>query len=118
MYALLFEPYPGVRRLFAADVRPQAAMLRTAMQATLEHLGDRDWLSTALGALGAQHAAWGVTEPMYDAFEECMLAAMCELTGEGWTPALAEDWSATFGDVRDLMLAGAARVPPGDGPRA
>jgi hemoglobin-like flavoprotein len=116
-YELLFERYPDVRHLFATDLREQAAMLRTALRATLEHLGDPEWLSTALGALGAQHAAWGVTAPMYDAFEECMLAAMAELSHDGWTPALAAEWSATFHEVRDLMLAGAAQEPPAqDGP--
>jgi hemoglobin-like flavoprotein len=110
-YELLFERYPEVRHLFATDLREQAAMLRTALQTTLEHLGDPGWLQSALGALGAQHASWGVTPAMYDAFEECMLAAMDELSGESWTSALAAEWSATFHEVRDLMLAGADPEP-------
>ncbi|GAA1514968.1 globin domain-containing protein [Nocardioides humi] len=106
-YDLLFERHPAVRPMFSADVRPQAAMLRTAVVAVLEHLDDPHWLTTTLGELGARHAGWGVTPPMYDAVAECMVAAMAELGGDAWTEAMTEAWSEALTAVAGLMLQGA-----------
>lgn len=105
-YEILFERYPQVRPMFGADVGPQAAMLRTSVVAVLDHLDDEAWLTGTLGSLGAKHAAWGVTEPMYDAVAECMLAAMSELAGDAWTPAMAQAWTEALTAVAGLMLAG------------
>ncbi|WP_121257147.1 globin domain-containing protein [Nocardioides ferulae] len=105
-YAILFERYPQVRPMFGADTGPQAAMLRSAIVAVLEHLEDADWLSDTLGRLGAKHAAYGVTAPMYDAVAECMLAAMAELGGDAWTPQMSMAWAEALGAVAGLMLAG------------
>lgn len=118
-YQLLFERYPEVRPLFAADIDPQARRLRTALRSVLEHVGEPEWLVTTLGALGAQHAQWGVTPQMYDAFGECMVEAMREIGGADWTEGLAAAWTETFAEVRDLMLAGAeaaARATEDDEP--
>jgi hemoglobin-like flavoprotein len=105
-YEILFERYPQVRPMFGADIGPQAAMLRTAVVAVLEHLEDETWLTETLGTLGARHAAWGVTEPMYAAVAECMLAALSELAGDAWTPAMTEAWAEALTAVAGLMLAG------------
>ena len=105
-YAILFERYPQVRPMFGADTGPQATMLRSAIVAVLEHLDDAEWLSGTLGTLGARHAAYGVTAPMYDAVAECMLAAMAELGGEAWTPQMSMAWAEALGAVAGLMLEG------------
>jgi hemoglobin-like flavoprotein len=105
-YAILFERYPAVRPMFGADTGPQAAMLRGAIIAVLDHLDDAAWLSDTLGGLGAKHADWGVTAPMYAAVAECMLAAMEELGGSAWTPAMTAAWLEALNAVAGLMLAG------------
>lgn len=107
-YDLLFERHPEVRPMFSADVRPQAGMLRTAVVAVVEHLDDPAWLASTLGELGARHATWGVTPPMYDAVAECMVAAMAELAGDPWTPEMGAAWSEALAAVAGLMLQGAA----------
>jgi len=105
-YEILFERYPAVRPMFSADVRPQAAMLRTAVLAVLEHLDDPEWLTRTLGKLGAKHATYGATPEMFDAVAECMVAAMAELGGDAWTPAMTDAWTEALGTVASLMLAG------------
>lgn len=105
-YELLFERHPAVRPMFSSDVRPQAAMLRGAIIAVLDHLDDAEWLTTTLGALGAKHAEYGATAPMYDAVAECMLAAMAERGGDAWTPEMTAAWSDALSAVAGLMLAG------------
>ena len=92
--------------MFSSDVRPQAAMLRGAIIAVLDHLDDAEWLTTTLGALGAKHAEYGATAPMYDAVAECMLAAMAERGGDAWTPEMTTAWSDALSAVAGLMLAG------------
>lgn len=111
-YEILFERHPAVRPMFSTDVRPQAAMLRTAVLAVLDHLDDPEWLTTTLGALGAKHATYGATPEMFDAVAECMVAAMAELGGDGWTPEMTAAWSEALGVVASLMLAGYPQPQP------
>ena len=106
-YELLFERYPEVRPMFGHDLGPQASMLRTAVVSVLDHLEDAAWLTDTLGALGAKHAGWGVTEPMYGAVLDCMIAAMDEIGGREWTPAMTAAWTEALTAVAGLMLAGA-----------
>lgn len=105
-YEILFERHPAVEDMFSRGIRPQAAMLRTAVIAVVEHLDDGEWLTTTLGSLGRRHAALGVTEPMYAAVAECMIAAMSEIGGPRWTPAMTEAWNEALTAVSTLMLAG------------
>ncbi|MFT4263427.1 MAG: globin domain-containing protein [Nocardioides sp.] len=114
-YEILFARYPAVRPMFSADIGPQAKMLRGAVIAVLDHLDDAAWLTDTLGALGARHAGWGVTAPMYDAVAECMIAAMEELGGGAWTPAMTAEWIAALGAVASLMQAGASAADEVDG---
>ena len=107
-YELLFELHPAVRSLFTQDMAHQSAVLHTAMRAVLHHLDDPDWLVSTLGALGAQHADWGVTAPMYDAFVDCMVAAMAEAAGDDWSAEVEAGWRGTLGDIGALMQAGAS----------
>lgn len=106
-YEILFERHPEVRPMFSSDIGPQAKMLREAIIAVLDHLDDAEWLTATLGALGKKHAGWGVTPPMYDAVAESMIAAMQELGGPSWTPAMTEQWTEALGAVASLMMAGA-----------
>ncbi|WP_028643576.1 globin domain-containing protein [Nocardioides sp. URHA0020] len=105
-YEILFERHPAVRPMFSADVRPQAAMLRVAVIAVLDHLDDPAWLTSTLGALGAKHATYGATPEMFDAVAECLVAAMAERGGAAWTPEMTAAWSEALGVVAGLMLAG------------
>jgi hemoglobin-like flavoprotein len=107
-YEILFTRYPDVRPMFGSDLAPQAKMLREAVIAVVGHLSDAEWLTSTLGALGKKHAGWGVTEPMYGAVAECMLAAMAEIGGDEWTPEMTTAWTEALGAVAGLMLAGAA----------
>ena len=111
-YQILFERYPEVRPMFSDDIEPQVKMLHGSIVAVLDHLHDAAWLGGTLGALGRKHVDLGVTEPMYGAVAECMIAAMEELGGEAWTPAMTAEWSEALSAVSGLMLAG---VPEAEG---
>ena len=109
-YEVSFDRHPAVRPMFGADVRPQAAMLRGAIIAVLDHLDDAEWLTGTLGALGAKHAEYGATPAMFDAVAECMIAAMEERGGTAWTAEMTSAWTEALGAVAGLMLAGYPEV--------
>ena len=104
-YEVLFERYPEVQPMFSRGVRPQAAMLRTAIIAVVDHLEDSAWLSSTLGTLGRHHAELGVTEPMYGAVAECMIATMSEVGDPHWTAEMTAAWSEVLSAVASLMVA-------------
>ena len=109
-YALLFERHPSLRALFPdevhRDVGRQAKMLRSAIVSVVDHLDDPVWLTETLGELGARHAGWGVRPAMYDAVSACMVAAMAEIGGPAWTPAMTDAWVEALDAVSGLMLLG------------
>jgi hemoglobin-like flavoprotein len=47
---------------------------------------------------------------MYDAVAECLIAAMEELGGDDWAPAMTAAWTEALGAVVGLMIAGAPEV--------
>ena len=105
-YEILFADHPSVRPMFSTDVKPQAEMLRGAIIAVLDHLDDSAWLGDTLGSLGAKHAGWGVTPEMYGWVAGAMIAAMEELGGDRWTPAMTGAWTEALTAVAGLMQAG------------
>ncbi len=62
-----------------------------------------------LGALGARHVSYGVTDDMYPAVGECLIAALAELCGDRWTKEHEAAWAAVYGVLADLAIAGAKR---------
>ena len=107
-YERLFERHPEARPLFHRnEPRQQQKMLQEALVAVLDHLDDAPWLTDTLGAMGAKHVEYGVTEPMYDWVGECLLATLEEVAEDDWTPEMAGAWGDAYGAIRDLMLAGA-----------
>lgn len=105
-YQVLFDRYPAVEPMFRRDNQVQAAMLRTAIVAVLDHLDDNDWLTTNLQTLGRRHDDMGVTAEMYDAVGECMIATMAEIGGDSWTTEMTRAWQEALGVVSALMLDG------------
>ena len=110
-YEDLFDKHPEARALFVR--RPpevQEQMLAEALVAALDHLEDAAWLSEHLGALGAQHADYGVTETMYGWVAASLLATLADVAGPDWTPAAESAWSDAIDAVASLMLAGYPRA--------
>jgi len=107
-YQVLFTRHPQVRPLFkrnAADT--QERMLQAALVAVMEHLDDVSWLCETLGALGAKHRDYGVTDEMYDWVGDSLLITLREVAGSDWSPELSEAWSDAYQAIAMLMLRGA-----------
>lgn len=106
-YEILFERHPEARSLFHRnEPKQQQQMLQDALVAVLDHLDDAPWLADTLGALGAKHVEYGVTEPMYDWVGESLVATLEEVAGDDWSKEMAEAWGEAYGAIQGLMLAG------------
>lgn len=110
-YEILFERYPQVRPLFGARSRDaQARMLQDAIVAALDHMEDAAWLTDTLGAIGAKHVSYGVTDEMYPWVGECLIATLAEHCGARWTGDHEAAWARVYGALTNLALAGANRA--------
>ena len=112
-YERLFTDYPQARALFGRrSERAQQTMLRDALVAVMDHLEDASWLRATLHALGAAHAGYGVTAPMYDWVGASLLATLAEVSGEEWSPRHAQAWGAAYQIIADTMQEGAHAMAP------
>lgn len=113
-YEILFERYPQVRPMFGRSTAKQEEMLTRALVAVLDRIEDGAWLTDTLEALGAKHVDYGVTDEMYAWVGDALLATLAEAAGEAWTPRVQVAWTAAYGAIADLMMAGARKVlePP------
>jgi hemoglobin-like flavoprotein len=109
-YEILFERYPQLERLFSRDRTMQSKMLAGALAAVIDHLEDAPWLQRTLGALGAKHIGYGVTDEMYDMVGDALLATLGEVADEAWTPEVAAQWAMAYGAIASLMQAGARQA--------
>jgi hemoglobin-like flavoprotein len=110
-YELLFARYPQAKPLFGAGASArQQEMLQSALVAVLDHLEDASWLEQTLGAMGAKHLDYGVTDEMYEWVGESLLATLAEVAGSDWNAELARAWSAAYAAIAGLMLRGAERA--------
>ncbi|MDP2316128.1 MAG: globin domain-containing protein [Pseudomonadota bacterium] len=110
-YEILFERYPQVRPLFGRNASDaQARMLQDAIVAALDHIEDGPWLTDTLGAIGAKHVSYGVTDEMYGWVGESLIASLAELCGDRWTDGHGAAWGRVYGSLTDLALAGAVRA--------
>jgi hemoglobin-like flavoprotein len=99
-YEILFERYPEVQPLFGRnEPRRQQQMLQDTIVAALDHIDDGAWLEENLGALGAKHVTYGVTDDMYPAVGECLIAALADLCGDQWTDEHEASWATVYGMV-------------------
>lgn len=107
-YEIFFERYPQVRPMFSRKTpEKQQQMLAEALVAVLDHLEDASWLEENLKAMGRTHGDYEVTPEMYGWVGECLLATFAEVAGEDWNAELEGAWTAAYGAVSSLMIAGA-----------
>jgi len=107
-YEIFFSRYPQVKPLFGRNsAAAQEQMLTNALTSVLDKLEDAPWLTKTLGALGAKHKGYGVTDEMYDWVGSCLLAALGEAAGKDWTREAEVAWTEAYGAIAALMKAGA-----------
>ena len=110
-YRNLFLCHPGIRWMFQRNLRNvQEKMFEQVLRAVVDHLDDDAWLDENLRALGARHAAYGVTREMYGWFGETLLRTLADALDEDWTDALEAGWAAAYARIVALMYASPSQV--------
>lgn len=107
-YERLFEAEPRVRHLFPADLTRLRAHFEAALALVIRNLDDVNVLTESLRDLGVQHVHWGAQPDHYFIVQKALVGAIRELSGDGWSDALDQDWRDAIGTVAALMLEGAA----------
>jgi hemoglobin-like flavoprotein len=107
-YGILFEKYPQVKPLFGRNTsQKQEKMLADALVAVMDHLEDAAWLEAQLGAIGAKHVSYGVTDEMYGYVGDALITALSQVAAADWTEEHTSQWAAAYGAITSLMLKGA-----------
>ncbi len=109
-YEILFQRYPETEAMFPRGPEglvKQENMLAGALTAVLDRLEDGPWLEQTLFAMGGRHVRYGVRDEMYGWVGDCLLAALAEGAAPDWSKELEAQWSAAFGVIASMMLAGA-----------
>lgn len=107
-YGRLFKTYPDVKRLFPEDMSGQKKKLTAALSLVVANLRTPDQVRGTLRELGQRHVGYGTKTEHYEMVCQCLVAAMAEVAGPGWSKELASDWLTALRMVSRIMLDGAA----------
>src|SRR3954462_14304708 len=102
-YSHLFLSHPETRRLFPVSMAHQRDRLFNALGDVVHYVDDLDALVPILQQLGRDHRKFGTVAEHYPAVGASLLATLQHFD-EGWTPELAQDWTAAYQLVAQVMV--------------
>ncbi|MGK5740560.1 globin domain-containing protein [Micromonospora sp. URMC 103] len=103
-YSTLFLTHPETRQMFPTNMAGQRDRLVTALGHIVTNVDQLDRLVGFLQDLGADHRKFAVRPEHYPAVGEALLATLQHFLGEQWTDELAQDWTAAYGLVSQVMI--------------
>jgi len=113
-YSHLFLSHPETRRLFPVSMAHQRDRLFQALGDVVAYVDDLDSLVPILQGLGRDHRKFGTVAEHYPAVGASLLATL-EHFDDQWNADLAQDWTAAYQLVAQVMIEaaeGAADQPP------
>jgi hemoglobin-like flavoprotein len=115
-YALFFGRHPELRGLFGEhSISEQEEMIRETLASVVAHLHDEPWLDGNLEAMGKSHHEYGVEDPMYDWFLECMLDALGQVAGGDWDGSCTSAWRSALERLTGVMREAGRRASAATG---
>ncbi len=115
-YSTLFLAYPETRQMFPTNMAGQRDRLVTALGHIVSQVDQVDRLVGFLQDLGVDHRKFAVRAEHYPAVGEALLATLRHFLADQWTDELAQDWTAAYGLVAQVMTEAAqaaeATSPP------
>ncbi|GHF39158.1 NAD(P)H-flavin reductase/hemoglobin-like flavoprotein [Amycolatopsis bartoniae] len=115
-YSTLFLTHPHLREMFPAGMSAQRDKLVRALGRVVASVDDLESAVPFLQQLGRDHRKFSVTPDHYPAVGQALLTTLEHFLADDWTPELAEDWTAAYKLVADVMVAaareGAHTAPP------
>ncbi len=103
-YDRLFEVAPSVKSMFPADMSEQRKKLMATLAAVVNGLGDLGSILPAASALAKRHVAYGAKPAHYPVVGSALLWTLEKGLGDGWTPEVAEAWTAAYGTLSGYMI--------------
>ncbi len=103
-YDRLFEIAPQVKSMFPADMTEQRKKLMTMLAAVVNGLGNLESILPAASALAKRHVGYGAKAEHYPVVGAALLWTLEKGLGDGWTPAVADAWTAAYGTLSGFMI--------------
>ena len=102
-YDRLFALDPKLRSLFTGDIAAQSEKLMDMIATVVQGLNNPDTLLPTVRALGVRHAGYGVSDADYQTVGAALLWTLEQGLGAGFTPEVAEAWTAAYTLLSDTM---------------
>jgi hemoglobin-like flavoprotein len=110
-YDRLFEIAPKVRAMFPTDMTEQRGKLMATLAAVVNGLGNLEAVLPAASALAKRHVSYGAKAEHYPVVGAALLWTLEKGLGDGWTPEVAEAWTAAYGTLSGFMISEAYGRP-------
>ena len=111
-YDRLFDLDPSIRALFADDLAAQRRKFGVELAFIVSAIRSFDRFVAAAADLGERHARRNVRAGHVQTAGIAPIDALRTTLDEAWTPPLEEAWSLAYRLISEVMMAGAAAVPP------
>jgi hemoglobin-like flavoprotein len=110
-YDRLFEVAPKVRSMFPTDLTEQRRKLMATLAVVVGGLGNLESVLPAASALAKRHVSYGAKAEHYPVVGAALLWTLEKGLGDGWTPEVAEAWTAAYGTLSGFMISEAYGRP-------
>jgi hemoglobin-like flavoprotein len=102
-YARLFEIDPSLRRLFPADLTPQAGKLMQTLGVAVASLERLEQITPTVELLGRRHVDYGVLDSDYDTVGQALLDVLASALGDAFTVEVRAAWAETYAILANVM---------------
>src|ERR1700722_11492631 len=103
-YDRLFEVAPSVKSMFPTDMTEQRKKLMAMLAVVVNGLGHLESVLPAASALASRHVSYGAKAEHYPVVGAALLWTLEKGLGDGWTPDVAEAWTAAYGTLSGYMI--------------
>ena len=110
-YDRLFEVAPQVKAMFPADMIEQRKKLMATLSVVVNGLGNLETILPAASALATRHVSYGAKAEHYPVVGAALLWTLEKGLGDGWTPEVADAWTAAYGTLSGFMISQAYGRP-------
>lgn len=102
-YDRLFALDPGLRALFADDMRAQHRKLTATLALVVNYLDQPTRLAPQVQALGRRHSGYGISDAQYRLVGQALLATLRDRLGEAFDGATERAWAQAYDALSDAM---------------
>src|SRR6202021_2081042 len=103
-YDRLFDIAPKVRSMFPTDLTEQRKKLMATLAVVVGGLGNLESILPAASALATRHVSYGPKAGAFPVVGAALLWTLEKGLGEGWTPEVADAWTAAYGTLSGYMI--------------